>query len=163
MIVGIDPSSFSLAAAVIGSKGTTIRSVAKIELRKKGKKWSPQQAHDVKTAIDTLLVDTLGVGVKDVVYMEEPVFSRAHDATVVQSYVSGIVQSVVSGTGCRIVLVNNMVWKKTVIGMGNAKKEDTIRVLTEQHGERLVRFCGTDSDLWDAAGVALFGAIAEGG
>lgn len=162
MIVGVDPSSFTVAAAVAGRGTATIRSVAKVNLRKKGRKWEPQEAAAVHDAVESLFCGTLEIGAKDAVYMEAPVFSRAHDATVVQSYVSGIVQAVVSGAGCRIVLVNNMVWKKTVIGMGNAKKEDTIRVLTEQHGERLVRLCGTDNDLWDAAGLALFGTIAEG-
>jgi Holliday junction resolvasome RuvABC endonuclease subunit len=159
MIIGVDPSSLTIAVAVSTANGR-VRYTAKSDLRKKGSAWEPQKAIEVFRVVDNMLCDTIGLGDEDTVYCEAPVMGRSVLPTIVQSYVSGIIQTVVSAAGSRIILVNNKQWKKTVVGNGNAKKEQTIAALREQQ-PGIERLCGDDDDLYDAAGLALFGAFTE--
>lgn len=159
MIIGIDPSSLTIAVAVSTAAGK-VRFTAKDDLRKRGSAWDPQKAIEVLRVVDTMLCDTIGLGDEDAVYLEAPVMGRSVLPTIVQSYVSGIIQAVVSSAGSRIILVNNKQWKKTVVGNGNAKKEQTIEALRERQ-PGIERLCRDDDDLYDAAGLAMFGAFTE--
>lgn len=58
--------------------------------------------------------------------------------------------------GCDIRTVDNKTWKKTLIGNGNASKDDVRNYITEVHPV-YAALCGQDQDLCDAACVALYG------
>jgi hypothetical protein len=55
--------------------------------------------------------------------LEEPVTGVNTRSTIVQAYVNGAVQAALLSLGFTVILVNNKVWKKEVIGNGNASKE----------------------------------------
>lgn len=162
MIVGIDPSSMHLACTVVRPKmgELVVAWGKKYDLRKPGKGWEPQGAGEILYIIEHLFNDSIGLGPDDVVWLEEPVMGKSVRPTIVQSYVSGMVQGTVARTGARIHLVNNKTWKKVVVGNGNASKEDTTAFL-KRHFPSCVRICGADQDLYDAAGLAIYGAATE--
>lgn len=158
MIVGIDPSSHSIAVSCISASSGFVF-VGKQKIERKGR-WEPEHAWAVETAADQIFTDIL-IGRDDRIYLESPVVGRGGaNATIVQSYVSGIIQSVAAAYGVDLRLVHHSKWKAQAVGNGNSSKENTAMVLAELHPE-LVDKCGHDSDLWDACGLALYGASAE--
>lgn len=58
--------------------------------------------------------------------------------------------------GCDTRTVDNKVWKKELIGNGNASKEDVQNYITDVHS-RYAPLCGDDQDLYDACCIALYG------
>jgi Holliday junction resolvasome RuvABC endonuclease subunit len=155
VIIGIDPSSFSVACAVVAKD--RVAAVHKATFRKAGSgAWSPKDAGMALQVIEKLFIEVLEVSSVTQIFLEEPVMGRSVKPTIVQSYVSGIVQAVATNLGASLELVNNKRWKLEVIGNGNAKKDDTRAVLTKRM-KRLATLCGDDDDLYDAAGIALYG------
>lgn len=90
------------------------------------------------------------------VYMEAPVVGRNIGSTVVQAQVGGAVMAAAQNTGVSLYLVNNMTWKKRVVGKGNARKEDTADKLREIWPEAYAA-CRGDQDLIDACALNRFG------
>lgn len=155
LIVGVDPSSQSLAAVIVADDQDFV--AYKRSVRRKGPAWNPQEAHAVMKNVEDFFLFLLDIRSPDHVFLEAPVMGRSVRPTIVQSYVSGMIQAVVAGTGATLVLVNNKAWKKAIVGNGNAGKEETAAALIKREPS-LAAICGTDFDLFDAAGMALYGA-----
>lgn len=133
--------------------------VHKAVLRKSGKGWEPKDAASAYEQIEATFHDVLELTMEDHVFLEEPVMGRSVRPTIVQAYVSGIIQAIATGIGAEVTFVNNKAWKKEIVGNGNASKDETRKVLTARD-RRLARLCGTDGDLYDAVGIALYGTVA---
>lgn len=161
MIVGVDPSSKSVTAAVLTDEPYTFIGVQKAVFPRKGK-WAPEDAVKACDAC-RLVFDTIGMDDGARLYLESPVVGAGGpNPTIVQSFVSGIIQLVAQEYGAQVVLVNNQTWKKRVIGNGNAKKDLIIGTLRREY-PKLESYCGDDDDLYDACGLAIYGASTESG
>lgn len=91
-------------------------------------------------------------------YVEAPVVGRGGSKpTMVQSFVSGVVQACLVNAGFKVYLVNNMTWKKTVCGNGRSSKEDIARVVGHRLPELFDRI-KYSQDLTDAAGLCIYGS-----
>lgn len=95
--------------------------------------------------------------VERLAYIEAPVIGRGGTrTTLVQAYVSGVVQACFVRAGFSVYLVNTQTWKKVVCGNGHASKE-AIAATVGQRWPTLVRIVQSDQDLIDAAGCYLYG------
>lgn len=65
-----------------------------------------------------------------------------------------------AGRISRIETVNVGMWKKTVVGRGNATKQEVREFLVGQDA-RYAEICGDSQDRYDAAAICLCGAIIE--
>jgi Holliday junction resolvasome RuvABC endonuclease subunit len=161
VIFGIDPSSKTIAVARWDDG--IVLSVDKWTFRKGTKAWQPEDARQAHLVIHGVINDLMDAGAWDdvTVYLEAPVMGRSVKPTIVQSYVSGIIQAVATAVA-DVELVNNKTWKRVIVGNGNASKADTKRYFRKVYPE-LARRCGDDDDLFDACGLALYGAATEWG
>jgi Holliday junction resolvasome RuvABC endonuclease subunit len=146
MIVGVDPSSRKIAMIydVLGS-----------EENLKAKTFAlPQSvvpalglAYKVTRRFVKSYTDK---GYRVILYIEEPVVGKGGAyATIKQSKVHGaIVAGAVAG-GATVEAVNNTVWKKRVVGKGNASKVQVAQHV-RKNWRNLSRLAGPDQDLIDA-------------
>lgn len=90
----------------------------------------------------------------DKVYIEEPIYIQSFKATKAISESVGNCKSI-----CRIhkiayETVPNKTWKKTIIGNGNCSKDETKNFIEKKNP----LFVGRQEDVYDAYGIALYGA-----
>jgi Holliday junction resolvasome RuvABC endonuclease subunit len=90
------------------------------------------------------------------VYMEAPVVGRSIGPTIIQAQVGGAVMAAAQNAGVPLHLVNNMTWKKRVLGKGNASKPEVADLLRGIWPEAYAASSG-DQDLIDACAINRYG------
>lgn len=95
-------------------------------------------------------------------FIEAPLHGKGQKTTIVQSMVSGVVQLAMVQSGHRPQMVNVSTWKKTVIGNGNATKDD-IASFIKQRWRPIFDEAAGNQDILDAAGVCLYGLVTRSG
>ena len=96
------------------------------------------------------------------VWIEAPLVGRGGvRPTIVQSYVSGAVQSGLIKVGARITLITVGEWKAEAVGNGNGDKDFVARRLRSRWPDEFALVAG-DGDLLDALGIAHAGAVRRG-
>lgn len=146
-VVGIDPSSKKLAFCTTDlSKGVPeLHTVSLPEGIRRATGCAYREAFSF-----------FQYGGQEVVYMEAPVVGRSIHPTIVQAQVGGAVMAAADSAGVKLHLVNNMSWKKKVVGKGNASKEEVASWL-QQFWPSAYDVAEKDQDLIDACGVNRFG------
>lgn len=156
VILGIDPSSKVIAAVAACGPGMN---VVRYDICRKSTSYTPAVAMEAMTVMHDLVdgLDTYGVDSK-VAWVEAPLIGRGGaKATMVQSFVSGVIQACLIEAGYDVHLVNVQSWKKTLCGNGHASKDDVGRFLAREW-PKAAKVCGDDPDLIDAAAICLYGA-----
>ena len=158
-IVGADLSSHNLAFADTMPRDMLKRChLHKYEL---GSPYTPQSAGhalDATLAFLEAIDESIPYQVERLLYIESPVTARGGvKTTVVQAFVSGVVQACFVKAAFKVYLVNVMTWKKTVCGNGRASKPDVARTIKR----RWPNITTADQDLLDACGVLLHGLAVE--
>lgn len=148
-VLGIDPSSKKLAFCLTEVEHDNILTLTTISLPA-GALQATGAAY--RGAFSFFQENKHGLRV----YMEAPVVGRSIGPTIIQSQVGGAVMAAAENVGVPLYLVNNMTWKKRVIGKGNAKKEEVAEKLREIWLEAYAASSG-DQDLIDACAVNRFG------
>jgi hypothetical protein len=93
----------------------------------------------------------------DTVWLEEPVVGRGVRASLQIAHTAGAVMSeLASLEGLEVYVVPNKQWKKTVIGNGNANKQDISSWLQRKHTS-YSSMCGVNQDRVDAVCIGLYG------
>lgn len=96
----------------------------------------------------------------DSVWVEKPILGNNHKYSLQLAETFGAVLSDLAmmrmQNGLDIRSVDNKVWKKEVVGSGNASKEDIRNYIHDVHPP-YAAFCGTDQDKYDATCVGLYG------
>jgi Holliday junction resolvasome RuvABC endonuclease subunit len=159
LVVGIDPSSKHLACVAKHPLGHTMAMV-KYTL---GTKYSPQSAAE---AMDSTLafIDAIAPmavpSAPRLAFIEAPLVGRGGvRTTMVQAYVSGVVQSCFVKAGFTVYLVNVQTWKASYCGNGHASKDDVRRAVAGRW-PKAARNAGSDGDLIDAAAICDYGSEA---
>lgn len=152
LVAGCDPSSKKLAVVVAHPDGRITTHV----WQSTTKKWEPSSCLSVSRWISC----EFGNMDHGVLWIEEPAMGASVRSSIVQAFVSGAAQSAFLALGWEIRLVNNMVWKKAVVGHGKAPKEQVAQSVKSQR-PRLHRLVAGDEDLTDAAAIYMYGAQRE--
>lgn len=148
-VLGIDPSSKKLAFCLTGVEHDKIFSLSTISLPE-GALQAAGAAY--REAFSFFKRHQEGLRV----YMEAPVVGRSIGPTIIQAQVGGAVMAAAQNAGVPLYLVNNMTWKKSVLGKGNLNKEEVGKKLREIWLEAYAASSG-DQDLIDACALNRFG------
>lgn len=157
LIVGIDPASTRLAFVAKQPLLPTVCS-AKYQL---GKAWSPNCAAEAMDATLDFLANlgTMSTATTPLfAFLEAPLKGPSVQATIKQCFISGVVQACLIKAGYTVYLPHPSAWKLAVCGNGRATKADVVRTVAGRW-PKLGRTIGSDEDLNDAAGLAIYGGI----
>jgi len=155
MLFGIDPNTRYLAIVELDLKlkegRPIIRQTFVIGQEVKGRK-----AEDRLLPIFDLFGDWLHLDVHDgaVVWCEAVAFAGGSRSLVQMAAMQTAVQLACHRAGVPCHMVANTLWKKEVIGKGNASKEEVAAFLQMHHG---LPADWSPPDLYDAYGVAVAG------
>lgn len=89
----------------------------------------------------------------DCIWIEETLIGNNRKYSIRLSQTLGAVMSALYRYD-EVKLINNMTWKKAVIGKGNASKEDIRKYVVDLGYAHL---CGDDQDQYDATAIGLYG------
>lgn len=158
LIIGIDPSSKSIAAAVYEMKGRRTRPHLVVKYTAESKKYEPWVAGWASNTVTSLMINYINETEQDItVFLESPIVGRGGvHPTIVQSYVSGAIQSAFAHRNIPLYLVNVGEWKKATVGKGNADKE-AVRNWVESASPKLFKMARQDQDMIDAIAIARYG------
>lgn len=162
LVVGIDASSKKLAMfAIHPVLGTTYAAIAILHKSK----YSPAAAGEAMDACFTFL-DTVHKmstpRAAKVAWIERPAVGRGGaQSTIVQAFVSGVVQACFTKAGFTVHLVHQSTWKTWLGVAPNAKtkanvKPEVVQAMRAQY-PRDWGAAGGDPDLIDAAAIARYG------
>lgn len=153
LIIGLDPSSRKLAFVVTGpaieSSQVDFIRVTKIV----------QRCRAATDAVHRLIERYAWMDGAKYVFIESPVYTARAGARslIPQATVFGAILAAFARHHQYIVEpVNNTVWKKGIVGSGNASKRD-VGVAVEHLWPSIYRTIAGDQDLLDAAAIALYG------
>lgn len=150
VVVGVDPGSRKVAV-VVNTPGSNLlwtHAVPDDLLRS-------QACHQLFTATRQFLAALTDRNVA--VWVEEPVVGRNRRTALHQGQVHGVIMTAALHSGITSVYsVGNTVWKKAMVGIGNASKSSCRAWLSHERPE-LARDCANDADLIDAACIAIYG------
>jgi Holliday junction resolvasome RuvABC endonuclease subunit len=153
-IVGGDLSSSKLAFACRTPRKWLLK---KYHLGTPFRPDSTAKALDATLEYLDLLDKVMPRQVERILYLENPVFGRGGArATMVQSFVSGVVQACFVKAGFKVYMVNVMTWKKTACGTGKATKEEVVKAVGQRWPE-VISTISLDQDIADACGVLSYG------
>lgn len=94
-------------------------------------------------------------GQHDLVWVEKPIVGNNHKYSMDISAVCGAIMSDLAHIA-EVEMVDNKIWKKAIVGNGNASKEHVAAWL-EATFPRYSALCGADQDQRDAVCVGLYG------
>lgn len=158
LVVGVDPSARKIA---IASKHLVLN-VASTHVFTLYKATEKQTVETMGKALRDMALfvqwadDIAGNGEK-CAWVESPLVGRGGVTTTMkQAYVGGIIRATLHEAGFKVYDVNVSSWKADVIGNGRATKADVRRAVRTQW-PKIESLAGNDGDLWDAAGIALYG------
>lgn len=152
MVIGIDPSSKTLAVAWrMGDEwGCHFYDIMD--------KYDPMVMYYSRRILSRLFT-RLGVGPGDAVFVEAPVVAGARNiqSTIKQAFVNGVIQEVTCTHGATCTLVAPPQWKKAVLGdgHGNADKAEVASHM-EVVWPELFALAKTQDEL-DAGAIVLYG------
>lgn len=148
-VLGIDPSSKKLAFCITPVNHDRIFTLSTISLPE-----GALQATGAAYREAFSFFQRNGKGLH--VYMEAPVVGRSVGPTIIQAQVGGAVMAAAANAGVPLHLVNNMTWKKRVLGKGNASKPEVAELLRGIWPEAYAASSG-DQDLIDACAINRYG------
>lgn len=165
LIVGCDPSSKCLAFYALSPVTPTVKA-RKYTIGAKTK-YKPEDSAAALDACDDMIqvADSMATtGGRKFLFIEKPLRGRGGtNTTIVQSFVSGVVQACFVRAGYKVYLIDNQTWK-SFIGVPRGTRTKSGQPKTAVVNAMKARFpkdamiVGTDGDLLDAAAVARFGA-----
>ena|SRR3990167_7866 len=165
-ILGVDLSSKKIALAflsvveVVSPKTQETREKLvwrheKLIINGKGI-YTPEVALQAAETLPTVLQGQL----PGVAWIEYPcVGVGGPRSTIVQAFVSGVVQSELVKFGWKVNFVNVQTWKKEVIGKGSSSKEQVQSTIDHVFTKAKIKELNSDQDLYDASAIALYGKL----
>ena len=151
VILGIDPASTKIALVALSEDGKYM-SLSNAKLGKSG----GEACYNATTV-------TKKLGKISFAFIESPVVGRGGvRSTMVQCFTSGAIQAVLYEYGIPTQAANVSSWKKSVIGKGNATKEEVAEHL-RYRWSALHKSANGNQDLVDASCIALYGQSIVGG
>jgi len=151
--LGIDPASTKIA--VVALVGDEFKTDFYKRLGKSGGESCAGAWHAIQYFVSQIHFTWPGLPIY--AYIEAPVVGRAGvRSTMVQAFTSGAIQAALYEAGCSPQTVNVSSWKKSVIGRGNATKEEAAKWLRLRR-PALHRSAGGNQDIVDAACIAIYG------
>ena len=143
---GIDCSSRAVHATLIDDEGVLIESVKFDAKGKKALDRFPDIAKGLAALPDIVYGGTVAI--------EKPLYFKNPHSTISISEVVGAVKGILEISHIPYRTVDNRVWKKEVVGMGNASKEDIMKYATKHFSSQFV-----EQDWADAACIAEWSRI----
>ena len=152
IVIGVDAASSR--AAFVALRGREFSTMAAVKLGKTGGEAcaaARMSTHDFLDQLPWPVTESIQA------YIEWPVLGRGgFRSTMVQAFTSGAIQGALHERGCVTHGANVSSWKKSVVGKGNATKDD-VRQSLRLGWPSLYATVGEDQDLCDAACVAVYG------
>lgn len=149
-VIGWDLSSTRLAAVVVDLDGEYVA-----HWFRSWKTTRDVSLNDVYCEVTSWLDSGLPA---DHCYVEEPlVTNRNPRVTIQQAYINAVVRLAVERAGGHPRLISVTAWKKSVVGAGNAKKEQ-VAGWVKRERPRVAAVFGSNQDLYDAFCLARHGA-----
>lgn len=135
---------------------SAVKGIAAVELPSSKYFWLPKE----KTFDETLVRfhQWCQQFIPDAVYLEDVTYVRNYAATLKMAKIVGAVQVAFLENKLAVFTVNNMIWKRAVIGDGKATKEDIINFVKASEYFSIPDKDLTD-DIADAACLSLFGYL----
>lgn len=153
-ILGIDPAANKLSMMLVDRDGSPL---AAKTFNTSSAYWKTGRIGEANSYIASVVTDLKAHHGLTRVFLEEPIYWRGGKSTIPLAQISGAVIAAVENSGMKIEMVANSRWKLRVIGKGNAKKEEIMAWVIENHPEYM-KYIGDDQDLCDAACIARYGA-----
>ena len=159
VILGIDPASTKIALVALSEDGKYM-SLSNAKLGKSG----GEACYNATTVTKKFLEEVQKkLGKISFAFIESPVVGRGGvRSTMVQCFTSGAIQAVLYEYGIPTQAANVSSWKKSVIGKGNATKEEVAEHL-RYRWSALHKSANGNQDLVDASCIALYGQSIVGG
>lgn len=152
-VIGVDPSSRKIAAVASTPDGGWLTFTSEVD-ESTAKQRGKTLGYLFNEFLDWLRDLDLGAFF---LFVEQPLFGRNVNTMRVISQVESLVLLAAHEQDAQgIYEVNVQVWKKDVVGQGNASKGDVKSYLQEHHDDLSVHL-GDDQDLFDAGAVCLYG------
>jgi len=143
---GIDCSSRAVHATLIDDEGVLIECVKFLATGKTAADRFPDIAKGLAALPDIVYGGTVAI--------EKPIYFKNPHSTISISEVVGAVKGILEMSNIPYKIVDNRVWKKEVIGMGNASKEDIMKYAIKYFSSQFV-----EQDWADAACIAEWSRI----
>jgi Holliday junction resolvasome RuvABC endonuclease subunit len=149
-VVGIDPDTKSVTCVILDDAGYTVSRIEAKGRRAEDRIWKLWKG--LKGLVLT------NVPPIDWAFVEVPVLGRNAKALRDQAAVVGMIRYWLWDQGIDHSMVDNTVWKKGVLGSGNAAKEEIAA-----YAQKVLKVLdGVPQDVFDAACVAQYGRKSEG-
>ena len=145
MIGGIDPNTRKCVCAYGNTQG-----IARVKILR-----LPEVALKQGRREDLAYKWAKGLGLRTF-FLEEPLSYMGIKTAIALAQVSGALKGGAFAARSEVVMVNNQVWKKIVVGQGNASKEQ-IAAWVQENYSRLYDRYGGDQDVCDAICIAHYG------
>lgn len=161
LVIGVDPSAKKIALVALDPI-LGVSSVATFDLYGKGqKKQTPESVHAAMAGMNEVLNSIVHMMTKQsYAYVEQPLVGRGGiNTTMKQAYVGGVIQACLVERGFKVTVVHPSTWRA---GLGiKARKTEAVKAATRQlvmvRDPKLFAKVEADSDLVDAAAIALYG------
>lgn len=154
LVLGVDPSTKSLAVAITNSRNQRTPEMLKIRLPEDRSQACATAFREFSSLLLDLRDET---GQIPYVFLEAPVVGRGGAySTIAQANVGGAVMAATAESGGFLRLANVSTWKKVVVGRGNMKKPEVTHAMEVVWPEAYAEADG-DQDLIDAAAINIFG------
>lgn len=153
VVVGVDPASSK--ASMVALCGEQHMQKHFKDLGKSGGPASASAWHMSYLFLSWINMEWPGLPIH--VFVEAPVVGRGGvRSTMVQCFTSGAIQGAFHDAGCTTQVANVSTWKKSVVGKGNATKEEVSKHL-RLRWPALFHAAVGNQDLIDASCIALHG------
>jgi Holliday junction resolvasome RuvABC endonuclease subunit len=157
-VVGVDPSSKTIALVAKHPVIGTV-SAQKYILAKKAGPEACSVAMEVMQEWMHQVDQIAPLGGNRLAFIEAPVIGKGGArTTMVQAFVSGVIQACFIQGGFNVYLVQNTAWKRVVVGDGSASKDACARAIAGRW-PRVYQLAQGDQDLLDAAAICIYGRI----
>lgn len=162
LILGIDPSAKKIAVVGIQPETMTYR-VEATNLYPKGEtSQSPASLHNAAIFMRDFLgeAQVMASDGQRFAYVEQPLVGRGGaSATIKQAYVGGVIRACLVEAGFKVYDAHPSTWRAALgikIGKGTSTAQAKAAI-KQRLDPKLAGLVGSDSDLADAGGIALYG------
>lgn len=163
LVLGIDPSAKKIAVVGIQPETGTYKVEARTLYPKGTTTQTPPSLHNAMVFMRDFLTEVAPMASdgQRFAYVEKPLVGRGGaSATIKQSYVGGIIRACLVEAGFKVYDAHPSTWRAALdikIGKGSSTAQAKAAVKARLN-PKLASLVGTDVDLADAAGIALYGA-----
>jgi len=158
VVIGIDPASTKLAMVALSSDGRYMTYYN----GKLGKSGGQSCANAIRSVNSFVSSVQKKLGKVQYAFIESPVVGRGGvRSTMVQCFTSGAIQGALYESGITTQVANVSSWKKSVVGKGNATKEEVAEFIRLRWNDIFATASG-NQDLIDASCIALYGQLTVG-